>query len=103
MALTTNPNIKPDQYNKVSGGYSSLLADSLFSDTNYLAAGDTVGSAYVVRAIVCSGAGNIRMQLAGTPDGTTMTVPLAAGTIYAYNPIRIYSTNTTVTGLYLLF
>jgi hypothetical protein len=97
MALTTRPSLNPSCFNKTAGGYRSVLWTK--SDANYIAGSDD--KPLYVRAIVCSGAGNIVMELAGNAVGVTMTVPVEAGVIYPYNPIRILDA-TTATGIYLL-
>lgn len=98
MALTTRPSLRPSQFMKTSGAFRSLSWSP--SDANYIA--DSDDKALVVRGIVVQVAGNVAMELAGSPTGVTMTVPVVAGTIYAYNPIRILSTGTTATGIYCL-
>ncbi len=98
MALTTKPTLPPSLFDTQMGAYKSTLWSP--SDTNYIA--DAGDKAIVVRGIVARVAGNIQMQLAGHPDGTVILVPIEAGVIYSYNPIRIYNTNTTATSIYVL-
>ena len=59
----------------------------------------TPGSAITkpIRAILATVAGNVNMTMA---DGTSVTVPVAANTLYPYMVTAVASSDTTATGLF---
>lgn len=68
------------------------------SDTDFLADGND--NPRPIRAIMVNVAGNVKVTFAGQPDDSAVTLTLLAGVVYPFAIKKVWSTDTTATGIH---